>query len=98
MSRVSNVGLRILYFSFFIFHFSFSNLRPPKKLAEWKMENGKWKMKNGRGAAAAALSLFFSLAVPLRAADAPSVDIPPTLDPAVAKGLAFLAKQQNPDG
>jgi hypothetical protein len=33
----------------------------------------------------------------LAASETP-VDIPPNLDPAIAKGLAFLAKQQSPDG
>jgi hypothetical protein len=44
-----------------------------------------------------AITVSIIIAPLARAAD-PVVDIPPTLDPAIAKGLAYLAKQQQPDG
>src|SRR5262245_51365417 len=47
----------------------------------------------------AALAMSFVLSRVALAVDTPpATDIPPNLDPAIAKGLSYMAKQQQPDG
>ena len=45
-----------------------------------------------------ALALTVTLVLPVVGAPKPEDEIPPRLDPSISKGLAFLAKQQGPDG